>query len=284
MEGLKGLIAITVIVILFVNKIKRDENYRQGRKDRIQRIKSYEKIINQNGNITKIKRTYNNGNMEEQITGTTGDNIENLFEDFRKQKDEMDEFLNQEPKKNNNRHSYMYHDIEQEIIKVDPGFTKEVFLNNAKEIFLKYLDSLVKNEVQDLNQFSTDDFISSMQNKIDENKENRINVIINKPYVELVFLHDFNKSTEYQVITVRIRISMKYCEKDDKQYVITGNEYSNAIREYKMEFVRKNKGERCRSCGAPIDMNDLTKCQYCGSLLNEKDEWKLNSIYRVKGE
>ena len=35
---------------------------------------------------------------------------------------------------NNNRHSYMYQDVEKEIIKVDHTFSKEVFLNNAKEL------------------------------------------------------------------------------------------------------------------------------------------------------
>lgn len=185
---------------------------------------------------------------------------------------------------NNNRHSYMYQDVEQEIIKVDHTFSKEVFLNNAKELFFEYHNAMVKGNCEKLKQYSTGNFFSILQNKIEENKLNNINVVAENIYIYNAFLYEFSKTTDTQVITVKLKTEMKTYEINNETQIITkGNKYAKLDFDYEMQFERKTKGITCQNCGASVNIKDLSKCEYCGSVIElEDDEWKLNYINILK--
>lgn len=200
-------------------------------------------------------------------------------QEYRKEQKEF----NVQQEKNNNRHSYMYQDVEKEIIKVDHTFSKEVFLNNAKELFLKYYNSIVEGNCEGLKEQSTENFFDIIQNEINENKLNNIKVVVDKIYVYNAFLYEFSKSTLRQVITVKIIAEMKTYEINTKtQFVTEGNKYSKTKYDYEMQFERKTKDIKCQNCGAPANTKDLSVCGYCNTPIEvENNEWKLNSINKL---
>jgi len=185
---------------------------------------------------------------------------------------------------NKNRHSYMYQDIEKEIIKVDHTFSKEVFLNNAKELFLKYHNALVKEECEELKKYLTEDFYNTVQNRINENKLNNIKVVLEKIYIYNAFLYEFSKSTDNQLITVKLKTELKTYEINYKtQYITKENKYASVDMNYDMQFERKTKDLKCQNCGAPVNTKDLSVCEYCNSPIQlEDNDWKLNYINRGK--
>ena len=178
----------------------------------------------------------------------------------------------------------MYQDIEQEIIKVDHTFSKEVFLNNAKEIFLKYHNALMTEELQDLDKYTTDEFINLIKNRIEYNEQNNIKVIAENIFIFNAYLYEFSKSTEKQIITVKLRAELKNYEINYKtQYIEKGNEYAKVTNDYEMQFERKTKSLMCQGCGAPVNMKNLSVCEYCNTPIKvENNEWKLNYINILK--
>lgn len=185
---------------------------------------------------------------------------------------------------NNNRHSYIYQDVEKEIIKVDHTFSKEVFLNNAKELFFKYYNALVKENYEELRKYSTENFFNIIQNTINENKLNNIKVIAENIYIYNTFLYEFSKSTDNQIITVKIIAEMKNYEiNTNTQFIVKGNKYAKPKFNYEMQFKRKTKDIKCKSCGAPVNTKDLSVCEYCNTPIEvESNEWKLNYINILK--
>jgi len=201
-----------------------------------------------------------------------------------KYRKKMKQFYGTENNNNNNRHSYMYQDVEKEIIKVDHTFSKEVFLNNAKELFLKYHNAMVKENWDELRKYLTDSYFNIIQNTINENKSNNIKVVVENVYIYNAFLYEFSKSTECQVITVKIIAEMKNYEiNTETEFVTKGNKYAKTKFDYEMQFERKTKKLKCQSCGAPVNTKDLSVCEYCNTPLKlEDNEWKLNYINILK--
>jgi len=201
----------------------------------------------------------------------------------REHRERMKKFHNTQTT-NSNRHSYMYQDVEKEIIKVDHTFSKEVFLNNAKELFFKYQNSLVTEELQDLDKYATDKFINLIKDRIKYNKQNNIKVISENIFIFNAYLYEFSKSTEKQIITVKLRAELKNYEINYKtQYIEKGNEYARVTNDYEMQFVRNTKSFVCQGCGAPVNIKDLSVCEYCNTPIQVKDnEWKLNYINILK--
>lgn len=289
MEKLIKIILIYVIIMLVIKVFSNKGHSKKYNSETVNKKVIHQKRITKNGQTINIKRTYINGELVDQLDEGADileeDFFKNHISNIEQEKiQKMNEFLNNPSKTNNNRHNYLYQDIEKEIIKVDHTFSKEVFLNNAKELFLKYYNSMIKGEAQELQEFLTEGFYKIVQNKIEENKLRNINVIAEKIYIYNAFLHEFSKSTDNQVITVKIIAEMKNYEIDTVTQVVTkGNQYAKTKIDYEMQFERKTKSLICKSCGAPVNMKDLSVCEYCNTPIEVEDnEWKLNYINILK--
>lgn len=277
-----GISLIWMIFILFLSKNNKNKQGKQNKKLNERVI--YSETIIENGKT--INKTYTNDNIEENIN-------ENIFEDsfentvldqWQNANKEMNEVLENSISRSNNRHSFMYQDIEKEIIKVDHTFSKEIFLNNAKELFYKYYDAMVKEESEELKEYLTESFLDIIQDRINENKENNISVVAENIYIYNAFLYEFSKSTYNQIITVKIIAEMKNYEIDTKtQFIVKGNKYVVTRLNYEMQFKRKTESLKCKSCGAPVNTKDLSVCEYCNTPIKVKaNEWKLNYINILK--
>lgn len=272
-------------VIIFISNRSSNKNKRKN-EQRVHRKVIYEQTTNKNGNKTSIKHTYVNGKLEEVLENGLSRNEyeQSILDEKREKLQEMNEFLENPININNNRHSYMYQDVEKEIIKVDHTFSKEVFLSKAKEIFLKYKNDVVKGEIQELKGYTTDEYMRNIQNKLEYNKRNNIKVVIENFHIYNAYLYGFSKSTDNQVITIKLKTDMRTYEiNEETQYIVKGNKYATVDKNYEMQFTRKPKDIKCQSCGAPVNTKDLSVCEYCNTPIKvENNEWKLNYINILK--
>ncbi|MBR6504977.1 MAG: Tim44 domain-containing protein [Clostridia bacterium] len=287
MEELIKLLFIYGISMLVIKVLSNKNKRNQYTFGRTKRKVIYEERITKNGEKINIKRTYTDGDLEDRIPEINDIVPEKIFDESKLQKDqEKLEQINKAYEKSNNvnRHSYMYQDIEQEIIKIDHTFSKEVFLNNAKEIFTKYQQALVKGDLQDLKQYSTKEYINLLEERINHNKKNKIKVVVENLHIYNAFLYEFGKSTDKQVITVKLKAEMRTYEiNDETQYITKGNKYATVEFNYEMQFARKPQNIKCQSCGASVNMKNLAICEYCGTPAKvENNEWKLNYINILK--
>ena len=156
MDELIKILLIYGMIMLFIKILSNKGQRKKHNRGRIQRKVFYEEKITKNGQTTNIKRTYTDGDLEQPIPEVEDILSEKIFDkksllEEQKQLEQINEFFEKTNTiNNNNRHSYLYQDIEKEIIKVDHTFSKEVFLNNAKELFLKYHNAMVKENWDEL--------------------------------------------------------------------------------------------------------------------------------------
>ena len=93
---------------------------------------------------------------------------------------------------------------------------------------------------------------------------------------------DYRQDAVNDILTVRLQTRIVDYVKDDlTDKVIRGSESRELFMTYEWTFIRtKGKitpiedGEKrstCPSCGAPVDLNHTSKCEYCGAVISAGD-------------
>ncbi|MCI9434635.1 MAG: TIM44-like domain-containing protein [Bacilli bacterium] len=173
-----------------------------------------------------------------------------------------------------------------ELIRLDNTFSESKFKTKVDNIFVMLHISLMTNNLDRVKHF--------ISNKVFNNFNERLNNLNNNNQIQM--FDELNvKSTEIQnieitndnfIITVKLTSRyMDYVINKDTKKLISGNnshriEKTNILTFTKIrDFKIQDSVRKCPSCSANMNVNNTGKCEYCGTIYNNKDyDWILENI------
>ena len=185
--------------------------------------------------------------------------------------------------------------IAEKVKEIDELFDKERFNKEAKQLFIKMQKAWTERNWQGIREFETDELYEQHKMQIEGYiNSNTINILdnINVYYSKL---YSFKQNGDKDVLNVVIKSTMvDYIIDATSGKVVKGNKDKVKERFYKLEFIRKAgvktnpksailNNMHCPNCGAPIKINTIGECDYCGSTITNGDfGWILNNYEPFK--
>ncbi|MBQ9280339.1 MAG: TIM44-like domain-containing protein [Clostridia bacterium] len=184
-------------------------------------------------------------------------------------------------------------EVAQKVIDIDSHFNEEIFISNAKNLFVKLQNAWSERNLETLRPLVSaelfDQYSKNVQSYIDNKKINKLERIATN-YGELV---SFYQDNEKDTLIVAVNSSMvDYIMDEEKGVILKGDNSSRITNTYKMTFTRKKgilteegtaelKTTNCPNCGAPTTITSSGRCPYCNSVITTgSHDWVLSGIER----
>lgn len=175
----------------------------------------------------------------------------------------------------------------EEFGKIDKTFNAGDFLTKANSLFLKILDAMMTDKLDDIRHFLHEDVYKCLKENLNRLKKENclyvfkdinirnsiiIDVEVNESvYIIKVFLQSIYRDYIINLSNgklVPIDRFMDDLYKPKKEYLLT---FAKKVGANNQELVK-----RCPGCGAPLNIHETGKCQYCGAIYNQEDvDWIL---------
>jgi len=172
----------------------------------------------------------------------------------------------------------------------DPDFSEQQFEDLASTAFFKIQDGWSKRDLTTAHAFMSPTLYGRFQTQIDQLKASgKVNKMDNLA-VGSVEVAEVVHDGGFDYVTARINASAADCMVDQKTgQVISGSTQAQPFTEY-WTFLRSDQvktraggkaleSKQCPNCGAPLQVNALGKCDYCGSeVTSGAFSWVLSEI------
>lgn len=173
-----------------------------------------------------------------------------------------------------------------ELIKLDNTFSESKFKTKIDNIFVMLHIALMTNDLDRVKHFISDTVYNEFNGRLNNlNNHNQIQMF-DELNVKSTEIQNIEITNDSFIITVKlVSRYMDYIIDADSKKLISGNNNSriektniltfNKTRDFKIQdSVRK-----CPACGANMNVNSTGKCEYCGTIYNNKDyDWILTNI------
>ena len=166
----------------------------------------------------------------------------------------------------------------EEFIKIDPAFNSSMFLSKVNNIFVQLFTSVMLNELDTVDHFISDEVYNYYNSKVLELNKNNQRQMYEELNVKRSMIKSISKTdTQYKIIVYLEARYMDYILDLNTGNMVIGNNQSRIQENYYLEFVRniiveeQSIARKCKSCGAPMNVNASGKCNYCGAIYNQED-------------
>ncbi len=176
-----------------------------------------------------------------------------------------------------------------EFIKIDPTFNSSMFLSKVNNIFVKLLTSVMLNELDTVDHFISDEVYDHYNKIVAELNAKHQRQMYEELNVKRSMIRTISVTDTHYVIIVYLEARyMDYILDLNSGEVVSGINTQRIQENYSLEFIRnvnvKEQGiaRKCPACGAPMDVNNSGKCEYCGHVYNQEDyDYILNKIEKI---
>ena len=173
----------------------------------------------------------------------------------------------------------------------NPDFSRVNFLNSANVLIKELLYTNTELELEKLKDF----FRLSLYKKIERrinflNQNNKFDEYENIRILDSQILKYEDNGVEFIEVGVTANL-IEYIKDNNTQEIIAGNEKKYVNNRYIITFVKnefvdeKEKIEQrvnCPYCGAPIEIAEIGKCDYCGTFVRCGDfKWRITNIRQI---
>lgn len=176
-----------------------------------------------------------------------------------------------------------------ELIKLDNTFSESKFKTKVDNIFAMLHISLMTNDLDRVKHFINDKVYDEFNERLNKLNINNQIQMFDELNVKSTEIQNVEITDDNFVITVKLisRYMDYIIDKNSKKLISGNNSYRvektniltfTKIRDFKIQdIVRK-----CPSCGANMNVNNTGKCEYCGTIYNNKDyDWILTNIETI---
>jgi len=177
-----------------------------------------------------------------------------------------------------------------EFKKQDPNFSEQQFDDIASTAFFKVQDAWSKRNMSSARSFVSPTLLNRFQAQLDQMKqEGKVNKM-EKLAVGSVDLAEVAHDGGNDYITVKINASAAdYTIEEKSGKIVSGSKDPEPFTEY-WTFLRSDQvktpsgtpeliSKHCPNCGAPLQVNAIGKCDYCGSEVTSGHySWVLSEI------
>ncbi len=179
----------------------------------------------------------------------------------------------------------------EDYIIYDPSFDAEELTEHLGNLYVQLQEAWTKKDLEPVRQFMTDKFFNQMKRQLKFLiQQNRTDHTENIAVLDVNLIGWYQlKSYDYIVARLNTRIT-SYITDDNTGEIVSGSRTREKFMEYEWKLCRRTstmtennnenlKINKCPNCGAPIDINSSTKCQYCGTIIISKSvNWTISGM------
>ncbi|MBR6917147.1 MAG: TIM44-like domain-containing protein, partial [Clostridia bacterium] len=179
----------------------------------------------------------------------------------------------------------------EELSSIDPDFSAESMKEWISNAYVRMQNAWQAKDLSSVESLFSGAYFAQMETQLDNNyiKAGRTNIIENIAVlgVELV---GWRKEADVTVLIAQVstRIS-DYTVDDETGDVIKGDPSKEKFMKYEWSLSRSAasktecgdgvSAKNCPNCGAPLNINKSSVCEYCGSVVkSSRHDWVINSI------
>ncbi len=176
-----------------------------------------------------------------------------------------------------------------ELTSKDKKFNESMFLTKVNNVFIKYFSSIMFEEMDEVKHFISDDIYNEGLAKIKKLQDQGLRQMYDELNVKDSKIGFITEDQGFYIIKVFVTGRyMDYLINRDSGDTVSGIDDRRIEEHYTLEFKKKKdyleqgSARKCPGCGAPMDINNSGKCEYCGATYNLEDyDYILTSI--IKG-
>ncbi len=173
---------------------------------------------------------------------------------------------------------------------VDPNFSTADMQSKISNMFIKLQASWTAKDLSSVAAHLTGEFYGQTDIQLETYRRNSQTNIVERIAVLGVSLIGWEQNDKNDIIIARVSARMAdYVIDDTTKEVIRGSKDADKFMEYEWRLVRTkgkltgvddiSERKACPSCGAPLDINRSTQCDYCGNTVATNDyDWCLANI------
>jgi predicted lipid-binding transport protein (Tim44 family) len=170
----------------------------------------------------------------------------------------------------------------------DPDFNVINFTARVDDIFLKYQNSWIKKNLDEIRPYETAEMFDRHKKELQPFIDHRRTKVI----ADLIIIdtqiaaYSGNNVNVFLDVTIKARFK-SFVINDDSYKVLDGSRSRIVNANYMARMVRKRGVQtrkpieviQCPNCGADIDINNLGRCEHCGGELTmEQYDWTLAGV------
>ena len=173
-----------------------------------------------------------------------------------------------------------------ELENLDNTFNQAMFITKVNNVFIKFFTAIMADKLDEVDHFISDDVYAFGENKIKQLREKNYRQMYDELNVKDSVIKDISFVNNKYFITVFLQSRyMDYILDLNSGNVVSGNDSARIQVDYMLTFEKfagatfQGIAKTCQACGAPMDVNNSGKCEYCGSIYKqEAHDWVLSNI------
>ncbi len=172
------------------------------------------------------------------------------------------------------------------LVQEDKDFSEAAFKAKADNIFIQLYTAVMKQDLQRVKHFLSDDVYAKYEQKINEIKaRNEIQIYDELNVSDTNIVNVVETDEEFKLYINLLTKYLDYVISKDTRAFLRGNKDVRTERRIDLVFTKPKRAKElkaartCPSCGANLDLNKTGVCAYCGSVFKLKDyDWVLTEI------
>lgn len=178
----------------------------------------------------------------------------------------------------------------EELKKKDPNFSEEKILERVRNDYVRMQQAWEKRDWEPMRAIMTDALFNQMGTQLEGLKARGWTNHVERIAVLDARITRYMQESENDVLVVRLKTRITDYTTDDKSgEIIKGRNDKELFMTYDWKLVRAKDRKTldaedlssisCPNCGAPLSVNQSTRCQYCGTVVTLSDhDWALSAI------
>ena len=172
------------------------------------------------------------------------------------------------------------------LVQEDKDFSEASFKAKVDNIFIQLYTAVMKQDLQRVKHFLSDEVYEKYEQKINQLKErNELQIYdeLNVSDTNITNVEETNE--EFKLYVNLLTKYLDYTIAKDTRAFLHGNKDVRVERRINLVFEKTKRAKElksartCQSCGANVDINKTGVCPYCGSIFKLKEyDWILTQI------
>jgi ribosomal protein L37AE/L43A len=170
-------------------------------------------------------------------------------------------------------------EISQIIKQYDPDFSAEDFNAFARYVYVAIQDAWSKRDLTPVRIYLHDNLYNQTQQQVENKKARGVINKIENVAVSTAYLTAYRRDKNLEFVTVYLNARLTDYEINETTgAVLRGDPNARYELRYALRFVRNNGvktnevnkdliAHNCPNCGAPLEMSNSGKCEYCDSVI-----------------
>lgn len=177
-----------------------------------------------------------------------------------------------------------------QLKQMDPQFSEEALKERIANLYIKMQAAWQTRKWEPMRADLTDTLFNQMKSGVDAKIRAHQTNYVERIAILGVELTGFGQDDKHDIVTAVLQTRIvDYTLDDATGRLVSGSKTAEKFMTYEWTMIRtkgaktavsdKDETKHCPNCGAPLDLNNSTKCPYCGSIITAAEyDWVLNNI------